>query len=148
MSNKIMLLIRQMEVSLEQLGKMHLNALDISPAQSFALEYLLTHQNETVYSTDLHEQFGFSKASISAALKELKNKGYLEMVTNPSDTRKKRLLLTPRAYEIEQEINAILVRQQDTICRGISPAQQQRMEKGLNTMLCNIKQELVRRNDT
>ena len=147
-NNEILLLIRQLELSLEQLGKNQLSSLDISPVQGLALGYLLSRRDRTVYATDLHEQLGFSKASISAVLNGLKDKGYLEMVINPGDTRKKQLIPTPRAREIEHQINASLSSQQKAIYRGISPDQQRQMEMALNTMLSNIKQTLVRRNDT
>ena len=89
MNGNIVLLLKKLNLALEQCGREHMKRLDISPSQGLALSYLFSREGYVTYSTQLHKQFGISKPAISSTLKGLKKKGYLEMVVNEADDRKK-----------------------------------------------------------
>ena len=146
MENNIIFLLKQLNLSLDQYRKERMKNMDISPSESLALDYLLSQKSHTLYATELHEKFGISKSTISTTLKGLKRKGYLKTVVNPQDDRKKQIILTDKAYEMEQRINAGLWEQQEYLCREISQQQMEILKTGLNIMLQNIKPESVRRN--
>lgn len=147
MENTIILLLKQLNLCLEQYGREHMKNLDISPSQSLALDYLFSQKGHAVYATELHEKFGISKSAISATLKGLKQKGYLKMAINPEDDRKKQIILTSKAYEIKKQIDAGLLEQQARLCRQISEQHLKILESALQIMIHNIKQEPVRRKE-
>lgn len=147
MENTILLLLKQLNLCLEQYGRDHMKNLDISPSQSLALDYLFSQKSHAVYATELHEKFGISKSAISATLKGLKQKGYLKMVINPEDDRKKQIVLTSKAYEIKKQIDAGLLEQQARLCRQIPEQHLEILENALQIMIHNIKQEPVRRKE-
>ena len=133
--------LKQLNLSLEQYGRRLMKDMDLSPTQGMVLHYLLTHKEQSVYAVDLHTILGISKSSISSTLKMLRKKGYLKMEENPSDDRKKKIVLTSKAYHVENIINANLQRQQRRLYREISDQHVRWLEEDLNTMLYNIKQE-------
>ena len=148
MNRNIVLLLKQLNLFLEQYRREQMKNLDISPSQSLVLDYLLSRKGRTVYATELHEKFGISKAAISATLKSLRQKGYVKMVVNPKDDRKKQIILMSKAYKIEQYIDASLMEQQAYLCREIPKQHLEILESGLNTMIRNMKREPIRRNET
>ena len=84
----IILIIKELNQALEHDAKENMKILDLTPSQSFTLDYLLS-QDSNVYTTQLHEVFKISKSAISSILKGLKNKGYLKLENSSEDERKK-----------------------------------------------------------
>ena len=71
----------------------------------------------------------------------------METAVNPEDDRKKQILLTPKAREIEKKINENLLEQQAQLCRGIPEQQLVIFSDVLRAMIRNVKREPVRRDD-
>ena len=141
MEKTIMLLLRQLHLSLEQRGKERMKDLGLSTPQSLALNYLFSRAGQEVCATELHALFGVSKSTISASLKGLREKGYVEMSGVPGDDRKKRIVLTDQAYAVKQEIDAGLMEQERRLCRGIPPGRLEALKADLETMLRNVRPE-------
>ena len=141
MEDNIILLLKQLHLSLEQYGREQMKGLDLSPAQSLALGYLFSRKGHTVYATELHGTFGISKSAISSTLKGLKKNGYIETTVNPKDDRKKQIILTDKALMIEAQIHTRMQEQQSRLCRNIPQPHLEIMENGLHTMLANLKEE-------
>ena len=92
----------------------------LSPTQEVLLHYLLTHCQQDIYGTDLQAVLGISKSSVSAALKALRQNGYLTLQDDPRDDRKKQIILTGKAYGAEQAIREGLKLQQREAVPGDS----------------------------
>lgn len=133
--------LKRLYLSLDQYGKVQMQALDLSPTQGTILHYLLTHKGEDVYGVDLHTIMGISRSSVSSTLKALKEKGYLSLMENPLDDRKKKIVLTSKAYDIEQLIHANLAAQQKKLCQKIPKQRLEWLKKDLDQMICNLKAE-------
>ena len=101
LSQNVMLTLKQLYLAMEQYGKSRMQDTDLTPAQATLLYYLLTHKEQGSYGFQLRATIGISKSSISATLKELRQKGYLSMEKTPMDDRKKRIILTQKAYDAE-----------------------------------------------
>lgn len=69
----IILIIKELNQAPEHDAKENMKILDLTPSQSFTLDYLLS-QDTNVYATQLHEVFKISKSAISSILKGLKIK--------------------------------------------------------------------------
>lgn len=138
MKEHMLLLLKQVYVSLDQYQRGRMKKLGISPSQGFVLGYLFSKRGQTVYATDLHAFYGVSKSSVSGVLKGLREKGYIVTAVTPGDDRKKQLVLTKKADEMEKQIRRDILEQQERVCRGIPEKQLEILEKGLLTMLCNM----------
>lgn len=141
MQGNLVWTLKQLHLSLEQYGKFQMKEMDISPTQGAVLQYLLSQKNRTAYAVDLHAALGLSKSTISSTLRVLKQKGYVMMTENPADDRKKQIILTEKAFDMEKTIEASLQEQQDRLCKEIPPQRLKRLEDDLAIMLENIKNE-------
>ena len=90
---------------------------------------------------DLHAELGISKSSVSSALKTLRQNGYLTLRDDPQDDRKKQIVLTEKAFSVEQTIQRGLELQQKQLCRGIPEEHLAWLEQDLEIMLRNQKKQ-------
>ena len=142
MQKNLMWTLKQLHLSLEQYGKIQLEDMELSPTQCILLHYLLSHKGQDIYGVDLHATLGISKSSVSSTLKALRQKGYLSTKEDPLDDRKKQIVLTEKAYDAEQLIQASLLAQQKRLCHEIPKQRLEWLEEDLDQMLCNLKKEM------
>lgn len=141
MSRNMMWTLKQLYLAMEQYGQIQMRHTDLTPAQAALLYYLLTHKDQGNCEIQLHTTLGISKSSISSTLKTLRLKGYLCMEKNPSDDRKKQIILNPKAYEAEQSIRASLIAQEKLLYNQIPEQRLWQLAEDLEQMLRNLKTE-------
>lgn len=141
----IVILLRQLHAALEQCAKEQLESCNLSPSQGLILGYLFSKSGESVYSVDLHAHLCLSKSAISAELKKLRGSGYLQLLENPGDDRKKRIVLTEKALQIRKVIDEGLHKREELICRGIDKESIEITRKCLFAMRDNVRKECGRR---
>ena len=76
---RIVRLIRQLNLFLMQYERELMESRALTPAQSRMLGYLLSQKKTEYSATDIHEAAGISRPTISGTLKELRRKGFLLM---------------------------------------------------------------------
>lgn len=141
----LMVLFKQLHSALEQYAKEQMENWNISPSQGLILGYLFSRKGESAYSIDLHAHLGISKSAISSDLKKLRENGYLTLMDNPGDDRKKRIVLTQKAFEIRKLVDEGLWRREELLCRGIDEKSLGIMRRCLIQMRENLKKECGRR---
>lgn len=144
MQDSLLWTFKKLHYLLEQYGKTAMKNLELTPTQSVILLCLLQNENRQCYAVNLHDELGLSKAAVSDNLKELKKKGYLRMEGEPSDDRRKRLVLTEQAYDTQRKILAILQKQKQTLCGGLSEERVRQLEEDLRVMTVNVSKKLER----
>lgn len=145
----VMHYLRQVNVFLDSMCREQITQNGLTTSQNFCLAYLLRCNEEGggICPTELCRASGVSRPAISALLKELKKKGYLEMAADPGDDRKKHIVLTEKAREYEQKMQEDMKRTRDCLCKDIPEEDIRITERCLGIMLKNLKQETKRRND-
>ena len=83
---------------------------------------------------------GFSRAAISATLKHLQRGGYLEVAACPGDERKKRIVLTRKARELQAALASCAAQQQEHMCAGLTAQQLWTFAECLRRMQQNLDQ--------
>lgn len=141
MQKNLIWTLKLLHVSLEQFGKMQMQDIDLSPTQGIILHYLLTNKDREIYGVNLYTSLGISKSSVSSTLKALKQKGYLRLEGNPMDDRKKKIILTDKAYDMESLIHTNLIAQQEKLCQKIPKQRIKWLEEDLDQMIRNLKAE-------
>ncbi len=99
---------------------------DISGTQTYFLAYLLRHHPNGTYLTELCRETGLSKATLSALIKKLREKGYLFLRETPGDIRKKEVLPTEMLLSQKEELLRKTRQMEQDICSGLN--QKEKME--------------------
>lgn len=71
-----------------------LRGIDLTPAQSSLLLFILKRVPKGTTLTELYREIGITKASLSSLIKSATEKGYLQAVTDNTDRRVKFLVPT------------------------------------------------------
>ncbi len=141
----ILRLVKKLGSSLREYENCRRFADDITPAQSFFLEYLLAQQQEEYFASQIYQEAGLSKATVSSILKGLKKEGYLTMEEVSEDERKKRIRLTPKAYGLSEPLKNHRAQITQVLCAGIGEGEMEIIQRGLERMSMNIKTDRSRR---
>ena len=103
------------KLSLNMTAQLELNLKDtsITGVQVYFLVYILRHHPKGTYLTELCREIGVSKPTLSALIKKMREKGYLDLHEDPDDVRKKKLLaegdrFIEKAGQLESEICSAL----------------------------------------
>lgn len=131
--------LRQLNAYLNQYGKERMKSLGITSAQNMLLIYFLTAQKEEYYPSEICEALGLTKATVSAMLKALQKSGYLKMYTDDRDERRKKVVLTNKTFEKQDEIKAYLKIRGACMFKGISAPELAGLEHTLDKMIQNLK---------
>lgn len=115
------LLFMMKKLSLNMTAQLELNLKNksITGVQVYFLVYILRHHPKGTYLTELCREIGVSKPTLSALIKKLREKGYLNFQEDPADVRKKKVLPTEKllaegdrfiekAGQMESEICSVL----------------------------------------
>lgn len=137
--------LRQLNTYLNQYGKEHMKSLHMTSAQNMLLVYLLSEKKEKYCLTEISAELGLTKATVSAMLKALKKNGYLEISADHADERKKKIVLTDRALEKEEEIKECLRIRTERMLEGITDRELQSLEEILDKMIKNLKTVSIKR---
>lgn len=120
---------------------------DLKYSQIFLLNEMFELKKNTkgaITLTVLGKKTGFSKASLCSALKILKKAGYVDVMVDREDNRKKNLLLTKKAKEAELDAKLYLCSVSDLLCEGMGGRELEEMERSLNKISENINKMQVR----
>lgn len=141
--HNLLRMFKQLSISLEQYQKSNMQSMDLSPAQALILSYLLTKKDSLPVAADIQEDLGISRATISVHLKKLRQLGYIQTEVVSADNRKKEIILTQKAYNIDEVLKSIQTQQEECLGRGIPEMYMDKLEENLQIMLSNIRDESV-----
>lgn len=132
--------LRRLHLAVEQASRPQLEPLGLTSAQAVVLGWLLESGHGEVCASHLHRQTGLSRAAISATLKHLQQGGYLEVAACPGDERKKRIVLTRKARELQAALASCAAQQQEHMCAGLTAQQLWTFAECLRRMQQNLDQ--------
>lgn len=137
---KIGCLLRQVNAGLIQYGKACMEELDLTPAQGTMLKCLLSKNKKEYYLTDICAEAKLSKSTGSVMLKALRKKGYLQVNSDSADDRRKKVVLTQKAYEMQNIIEEDMKKRSEYIYKDISEKELSELENTLSKIVFNLKQ--------
>ena len=142
-SDTVVMLLRQINSALSTDNRMlpeRISALSLSQIYLLDELYTMAQKRYKILSlSGLAQESGFSKATICVTLKGLRKLGYVKMQIDNVDSRRKDIILTERAREVEPDIRQYIAEFNHAICKGIPEQGLQSFEKALRTVLQNAR---------
>ena len=121
-----------------------LEQMDLTASQGRILGYL-NHAKEPLCPRDIEQTFHMSHPTVSGLLARLEKKGFLELRSDPTDRRCKRIFLLPRAQECFTLMDQAIEQNEQQMVKGFSPEEQELFRKLLDraiyNMTCHSKEE-------
>ena len=112
----------------------------LTAPQALVVLYILAQGEQGSSLTDLSERSGYSKGTLSAVVKRLRQMGYLRCEPGMEDDRRKRLLATEKSRRAGPRLREALGRAEAQFYRGISREDLQTLERLQLQLLENLSQ--------
>lgn len=111
----------------------------ITVSQCAVLNFLFETNKEYVNQKDIESFLNLSNPTVTGLLKRLDEKGYVLVVPNIQDKRKKNIYLTEQAYDMQKRLEQSRKKMQKAMTRGMKKNEVQCLQKYLERILYNIE---------
>lgn len=122
----------------KHLSKM-MSEVGLTSAQCEVLYFLYESNDEQVNQRDIEEYLNLSNPTVTGLLKRLDEKGYILIVPNSTDKRKKNVHLSERFYQLERKITMSKRKMEKDLLRGMRKSEVESLKKHLEKALRNIE---------
>lgn len=126
-TEEMIFMMKKIGLNLTAQLEMYLKQKDITGVQVYFLVYILRHHPDGTYLTELCREIGVSKATLSALIKKLREKGYLYFLPEPDDIRKKKVISTEKLAAEREELLEKAGQMEAGICGVLDPKEQDQL---------------------
>nr|WP_297172640.1 MarR family transcriptional regulator [uncultured Agathobaculum sp.] len=120
---------RQIGIQLDLWASRELGEKQLTGRQSQVLLYILRHADTGASLTAIHRTYGYSKATLSGLIKQLRNKGYVQVEHCQSDDRCKLLYGTEKSRQLMQVLSEANEKAQLWLDKNFTPEEQREIER-------------------
>lgn len=133
-------LFKQINTVYEKDINNQLKGIGITSSQCEVLDYLFQCDKEEVNQKDIERALNLKNPTVTGLLQRLDEKGYVLIVPNGKDKRKKNVYLTEKAYDIQKRMESDRRRIDKNLTLGMSRREVQALQKMLNRVLYNVSE--------
>lgn len=88
--------------------------------QGLVLGYLYDHQDKDIFQKDIEAMFNVRRSSATGLLQCLESNRFIERVSVDYDARLKKIVLTKKAYEFKEVLEAHIQKLEDILVKDLS----------------------------
>lgn len=110
----------------------------LTSSQSEVLGFLNGNSDKVIYPIDIEKAFLFSRPTVTGILKRLEEKGFIELIQNPTDKRYKQIKVTEKSSKLFEEVDNRLELINKIAYKNVSKEEVEELDKILNKMLNNL----------
>lgn len=135
-TEELLFMMKKIGLNLTAQMELNLKNKNMTGVQVYFLVYILRHHPDGTYLTEVCREIGVSKATVSALIKKLREKGYLYFLADPEDVRKKKVLPTEKLMAEGKKFIQKAERMESEICSVFDQKEQ--------VQLWNLERKLIR----
>lgn len=132
--------LHQLDQLITQVVNHLFSQMELTSTQSHILHYLGENEGSVIYPKDIEKRFGLTHPTVSGVLQRLEAKQYIVCTPDPKDRRYKRVALSDRARQHQQQICHYLGELEQTLVRGMSADELQTYLHLLEISAANLRQ--------
>lgn len=136
---------RRICIQMEQWVNRQLAPQGITAVQAQILMYILCHSDHGTSLTAIHQEFGYSMATLSGMMKRLREKGYVQIGHCAGDDRYKLLFGTEKGKEMGQYLQQAMCSLQSQLYAQFSQEELQILDRLQKKMLANLSDLISQR---
>lgn len=131
-------LFKQINTIYEKDFNQKLKHLGITSSQCEVLDFLFRCETEEVSQRQIEKALNLKNPTVTGILKRLDEKGFILIVPNAKDKRKKNVYLTEKAYDIQKHMESERRKVDKNLTLGMTKKEVESLDKLLNKVLYNI----------
>lgn len=117
--------------------------LGLTRSQWWVLANLSRHPGDGVVQTELARNLDVGKVTVGGLVDRLEASGHVERRADAVDRRAKRVFITPKGYQVIQDMAAVGEELNKVLLQGIAPANIKIAEEVLHQMKQNLRSSLT-----
>lgn len=121
-----------------QMNPMKINR--ITGSNGWIIAYLRNNTDRAVYQKDLENEFNITRSTASKVVNLMVEKGFIVRESVPEDARLKRLVLTPKAIELSEEMEKNRDAVENQIVKGFSEEELEQFYSYIERIKKNISE--------
>lgn len=98
----------------------HKKLSNLTGMQRWVIGYLSEHEGNDVFQRDLEEEFSVRRSTATGILQLMEKNDLITREAVSHDARLKKIVLTPKAIEIQKMITEGIIEHEKMLCEGIS----------------------------
>lgn len=92
----------------------------VTGTNGWIIGYLAENNDREIYQRDLEKDLGITRSTASTVVNRMVQKGFIERQSVETDARLKRLVLTPKAWEIFEKMEVDHINLEEKLMKGFS----------------------------
>lgn len=96
---------------------------ELTIVHGWILRYLYENRKRNIYQRDLEKEFGVGRSSVTSTIQIMERDGYLKREAVEKDARLKRVVLTEKGMEAQEDIEGLVKTLNVKTLEGISEAE-------------------------
>jgi DNA-binding MarR family transcriptional regulator len=111
----------------------------LTGTNGWIIGYIAKNSDRDVFQKDLEEKFPITRSTASKVITLMEQKGLIERQSVPQDARLKKLVLTPKAWDLNKEIDTDFKNMESTLTRGFTKEEIDTLYSYIDRMKRNIE---------
>ncbi len=112
---------------------------EMTGTHGWALGYFYQNRDRDVFQKDFEKEFDIRRSTASSILSLMEKNGLIERKSVPNDARLKKIVLTQKALELHQKVDAAFCKMEEDISEGISADEMDTLFKIIEKINSNIE---------
>ncbi|NMB63227.1 MAG: MarR family transcriptional regulator [Chloroflexi bacterium] len=99
------------------------NPVELTGMQGWIIGYLFDHQDQDVFQRDIEARFNIRRSTATGVLQRMEKKGLIRREFYQNDARLKKLVLTPEAIDIHENVIREIDRIESRLSAGLTASE-------------------------
>ena len=134
-TNRIAVLIKTASIEFDKMANPILADYDLTASQCRILKFLFIQQNQSARIVDIEKECATTHPTVLGLLDSLEKKGFVFKIANPKDARSKLISLTPKAKDMQHELEIVVAKIDHAWVEHLSEQERKELQKLLQKLL-------------
>lgn len=130
-------LLRILHSCTDQTMTKALAGMELTAAQGQIMGFI-THRVQPPCSRDIEEAFHLSHPTVSGLLSRLEKKGFIELRTDETDHRCKRICLLPKGQALNETMHTVICSNEEQLVQGFTDEERELFSQFLTRAIANM----------
>ena len=134
-TDRIAVLIKTASIEFDKMANPILAEHALTASQCRILNFLFMQQNQSARIVDIEKECVITHPTVLGLLDSLEKKGFVLKIPNPKDARSKLISLTPKAKDMQHELEMVVAKIDHTWVEHLSEQERKELQKLLQKLL-------------
>jgi DNA-binding MarR family transcriptional regulator len=132
------LLIWQINNELEKEFNAEIRSIGLTSSQFHVLSYLFDTEKDEVNQIDVEKYLRLKNPTVTGLLKRLEEKGFILIVSNAKDRRRKNIFLTEKAHTVRKKMEAAHRRIENRVFKKLTKKERESLQRLLGKVVDHL----------